>query len=110
MTTATFPKRRWPAAMAMLLLAATGLPGPARAATNNCNGCFAIVGDDGTLLRYRNVLYVNRFAVGQYVVVFKYPVTKCAYTATNAITLKYGARPTILEVSQASGNNRVTVG
>ena len=84
-----FSKRRWLAATAVLLFAAAGLPGPARGATNNCNGCFAVVGYDGTLVRYRNVLYAVRNGTGVYTVVFKYPINRCAFTATSTTVGKY---------------------
>src|SRR4051812_16296130 len=77
-------KRRRLAAAAVFVLAAFGAAGLARAATTpaNCKGCFAMVRANGSLVYYRGLTANYKPAVGQYAIDFKYPINKCALTAT----------------------------
>ncbi len=77
-------KRRRLAAAAALVLAVFGAAGLARAATTptNCKGCFAMVRENGSLVYYRGVKANYKPGLGQYAIDFKYPINKCAVTAT----------------------------
>ena len=67
------------AALAAVSLLASSLPATA-APPANCDKCFALVRNNGTLSQSRNVSLNYRHATGSYEIVFKYPISKCVIT------------------------------
>jgi hypothetical protein len=49
----------------------------AQAIPTRCNGCFAVVNADGSILRQRDVVSVNRVNTGRYEVTFRIPIAGC---------------------------------
>ena len=104
-------KRRRLAAAAVLVLATFGAAGLARAVTTptNCKGCFAMVRANGSLVYYRGVKTNYKPNTAQFIIDFKYPINKCALTAT-ADTLESGVATNPATIVLARNSSiRVTI-
>lgn len=62
-------------------------------AVTQCKGCFAVVNATGTLARGKNVQSVTKLGTGTYEVIFKLPITKCAFGSTIGLSTFVNSSP-----------------
>lgn len=95
--------------LAVVALSAMALAAPASvdaAPPKNCDGCFALVRANGTIVKHRNVGTVYKNGPGGYLLVFNYSVNKCVLSANiDSLVMEQNVRLGFISISRASNTS-----